>query len=163
VTLSKKAAALMALFLAMFFALGTASASQAWAHGPNAKPAPHTPNSGDEQQGSDQQGQKPGQSENELHHDQLRQQYGEVEQVFLPPLLVTDPAGKPGNRLLDSANIDPHENMPIDPKTVSSNQKTPADSFFQVATVAISTMAAGSLALGVFAIRRSIRTRNTPD
>jgi hypothetical protein len=86
----------------------------------------------------------------------LREQYGEVEQVFLPPLVVTNPGGIEGQQLLDSANIDPRENMPIDPTSAATNQKTAADSFFIVTTVAISTMAAGSIALGVLAVRRSV-------
>jgi hypothetical protein len=73
------------------------------------------------------------------------------------------PFGVVEGTFLDSANINPHENMPVDPKTIGTAGKTPADSFFQVATVAMTTMAAGSVALGAFAIRRSIRAKNTPD
>lgn len=115
--------------------------------------------------------------ESEEHHERLREEYGEVEQVNLPPLVVTDPSGlggsgfkvpKPGDalsgdRLLDATNVDPRQNAPIDPKTIRANGQTPAESFFQLASVAIGSMAAGSIALGAFAVRRTVRLRNTED
>lgn len=113
--------------------------------------------------------------ENERHHDRLREQYGEVEQVFLPPLVVTDPSGLgkgaivpdtavvDGNKLVDATFIDPQQHAPIDPKSIQASRNSPADSFFQMASVAIGSMAAGSIALGAFAIRRSVRLRNTED
>ena len=114
--------------------------------------------------------------ENERHHDRLREQYGEVEQVFLPPLVVTDPSGLGGkqrvapqqdevngDKLVDATFIDPRQNAPIDPKSIQASRHSPADSFFQMASVAIGSMAAGSIALGAFAIRRSVRLRNTED
>lgn len=171
--LKRRAAAVFALLLALFFALGSVAASQAVAATPASKPvlskpvAPVPVFNGEDGEDEEDEGED---HENELHHDQLREQYGEVEQVFLPPLVVTNPAGAAnqlapasGGGLLDSANIDPHENMPIDPKTIGADRKTPADSFFQMASVAISTMAAGSIALGGFAIRRSVRMKNSPD
>ena len=97
----------------------------------------------------------------------------------MPPLVVTDPTGLggkglphrppagspvgPDGELLGSANIDPQMNVPLDPNTISKDKQTPADSFFQLATVAISTMAAGSLALGGFALRRTVKLRNNPN
>lgn len=114
--------------------------------------------------------------ENERHHDRLREQYGEVEQVFLPPLVVTDPSGlggkqrvapQPGevsgDKLVDATFIDPRQNAPIDPKNIQASKNSPAESFFQMASVAIGSMAAGSIALGAFAIRRSVRLRNAED
>jgi hypothetical protein len=163
VTLSRRAAALVALALATFFALGSVAVGQAAALAPHSKPAPPTPEL-DNQDSQD--------DENEVYQNRIREQYGEVEQVFLPPLVVTNPAttsnqlqpfGVVEGTFLDSANINPHENMPVDPKTIGVAGKTPADSFFQVATVAMTTMAAASVALGAFAIRRSIRAKNTPD
>ena len=164
--LSRRAAAVIALALAAFFALGSVAVAQAVALTPHSKPAPPTP----EFESEDSEGEED--DENEVYQNRIREQYGEVEQVFLPPLVVTNPATNPKQlqpvgavegKLLDAANIDPHANMPVDPKTIGAAGKTPADSFFQVATVAMTTMAAGSVALGAFAIRRSIRLKNTPD
>jgi hypothetical protein len=167
VTSSRRAAAVIALALAAFFALGSVAVAQAVAMTPHSKPAPATPENESEESESEEE-----EDDNEVYQNRIREQYGEVEQVFLPPLVVTNPATSPNQfqpvgavegELLDSANINPHENMPVDPKTIGTAGKTPADSFFQVATVAMTTMAAGSFALGAFAIRRSIRMKNTPD
>jgi hypothetical protein len=144
---NRSATTLSGLLLALFFALSSISVSHALGSSPQSKPVPSTPSDGEAERDHD-----------DLHHDLLREQYGEVEQVFLPPLVVTNPGGIEGQQLLDSANINPHENLPIDPTSATSNQKTAADSFFIVATVAISTMAAGSIALGVLALRRSVRS-----
>jgi hypothetical protein len=167
VILSRRAAAVIALALAAFFALGSVAVAQAVAMTPHSKPAPPAPEfESEESDGEDDD------DDNEVYQNRIREQYGEVEQVFLPPLVVTNPATNPKQlqpvgavegKLLDAANIDPHANMPVDPKTIGAAGKTPADSFFQVATVAMTTMAAGSFALGAFAIRRSIRMKNTPD
>ena len=165
--LSRRAAAVIALALAAFFALGSVAVAQAVAMTPHSKPAPPTP----EFESEESEGEYDD-DDNEVYQNRIREQYGEVEQVFLPPLVVTNPATNPKQlqpvgavegKLLDAANIDPHANMPVDPKTIGAAGKTPADSFFQVATVAMTTMAAGSFALGAFAIRRSIRLKNTPD
>ena len=168
--LSRRAAAVIALALAAFFALGSVAVAQAVALTPHSKPAPPTPEfESEESEGEEYDDED---DENEVYQNRIREQYGEVEQVFLPPLVVTNPATNPKQlqpigavegKLLDAANIDPHANMPVDPKTIGAAGKTPADSFFQVATVAMTTMAAGSFALGAFAIRRSIRLKNTPD
>lgn len=164
--LSRRAATIFALAMAAFFTVGSVAVGQAVASTPHSKPAPATPEVEDEKsQGVEE-------NEKEAYQNRIREQYGEVEQVFLPPLVVTNPAanqnqlqpvGAVEGKLLDSANINPHENMPVDPKTIGAAGKTPADSFFQVATVAMTTMAAGSFALGAIAIRRSIRLKNTPD
>ena len=163
--LSRRAAAVIALALAAFFALGSVAVAQAVALTPHSKPAPPTP----EFESEDSEGEEgdDDDDDNEVYQNRIREQYGEVEQVFLPPLVVTNPkqlqpVGAVEGKLLDAANIDPHANMPVDPKTIGAAGKTPADSFFQVATVAMTTMAAGSFALGAFAIRRSIRLKNTP-
>ena len=164
--LSRRAAAIVALALAAFFALGSVAVAQAVAHTPHSKPAPPTPEFESEESEDEDE------DENEVYQNRIREQYGEVEQVFLPPLVVTNPATNPKQlqpvgavegKLLDAANIDPHANLPVDPKKIGATRKTPADSFFQVATVAMTTMAAGSVALGAFAIRRTIRLKNTPD
>ena len=115
-------------------------------------------------------------------HDQLREQYGddEIDKVFLPPLVVSDPAAqikvngsgqkapvlpaKPGaDSLVDATNVNPHANAPIDVKTIKATRQTPAESFFEMATIALVAMAAGSAALGGVAIRRAIKLRNTPN
>ena len=171
--LSRRAAAVIALALAAFFALGSVAVAQAVAMTPHSKPAPPTPEfESEDSEGEEGDDDDDDDDDNEVYQNRIREQYGEVEQVFLPPLVVTNPATNPKQlqpvgavegKLLDAANIDPHANMPVDPKTIGAAGKTPADSFFQVATVAMTTMAAGSFALGAFAIRRSIRLKNTPD
>jgi hypothetical protein len=159
----------VALLMAFFFAFTFLGAGQAFAADPPSKPTPAAPSfnqNSDEDEDDD--------DEEERHHDDLLEQYGEVEQVFLPPLVVTDPSGLggkglpnqqvgPNGELLGSANIDPLQNLPLDPNTISKDKQTPADSFFQLATVAISTMAAGSLALGGFALRRNVKLRKNPN
>jgi hypothetical protein len=119
-------------------------------------------------------------------HDQLREKYGDkdIDQVFLPPLVVTDPAatgsisgnvtgaGKgpakpigqaPVENLVDATNVDPAANSPIDLKNIRANGESPAQSFFEIATVALGAMAAGSIALGAMAIRRAVKIRKTPN
>lgn len=115
-------------------------------------------------------------------HDQLRDKYGDkdIDQVFLPPLVVTDPTSsittngagqkapvlptKPGaETLVDATNVDPHANEPIDVKTIKATRQTPAESFFEMATIALVAMAAGSAALGGVAILRAIKLRNNPN
>jgi hypothetical protein len=159
----------VALLMAFFFAFTFLGAGQAFAADPPSKPTPAAPSfnqDSDEDEDDD--------DEEDRHHDDLLEQYGEVEQVFLPPLVVTDPSGLggkvlpnqqvgPNGELLGSANIDPLQNLPLDPNTISKDKQTPADSFFQLATVAISTMAAGSLALGGFALRRNVKLRKNPN
>jgi len=165
VILAKRTTMTVALIMTLFLALIAIGAGKAFAADRPAIPAPAGPSHKDEDD----------KSEVELHHDKLREQYGEVEQVFLPPLVVTDPAGLggeanqigtpvgPNGELLDSANINPLENLPVDPTTISKDKQTPADSFFQLATAAIASMAAGSLALGAFAFRRTVKMRKSPD
>ena len=116
-------------------------------------------------------------------HDQLRERYGDegIEQVFLPPLVVTDPANaistRPGfnqapganplqpntDALTEARNVDPKANLPIDPRQIKATRQTPAEAFFEIATVALVAMAAGSAALGGVAIRRAVKLRNTPN
>ena len=167
--LSKRTNMAVALLMAFFFAFTFLGAGQAFAADPPSKPTPAAPSfnqDSDEDEDDD--------DEEDRHHDDLLEQYGEVEQVFLPPLVVTDPSGLggkvlpnqqvgPNGELLGSANIDPLQNLPLDPNTISKDKQTPADSFFQLATVAISTMAAGSLALGGFALRRNVKLRKNPN
>lgn len=170
-TLSKRATNSVALILAAFFALGAVGMSQAFAANHLSKPAPSAPTFGQDSAEDEE-------DKEDRHHDQLREQYGEVEQVFMPPLVVTDPASLAGNvpvgglpdpprgpdgKLLEPANIDPLQHLPLDPKSISTDQRTAADSFFQMATIAISSMAAGSLALGGFALRRSAKLRKNPN
>lgn len=115
-------------------------------------------------------------------HDQLRERYGDdgIEQVFLPPLVVTDPGNafapagqrpKPGSlpgtngqgALTDATNVDPKGSAPIDLKRIKANEQTPAETFFEIATVGLVAMGAGSAALGAVAIRRAVKLRNTPN
>lgn len=169
--LSKRTHMAVALLMAFFFAFTFLGAGQAFAADPPSKPTPAAPSFN---QGSDDEDEDDDEDEEERNHNELREQYGEVEQVFLPPLVVTDPSGLggkglpnqqvgPNGELLGSANIDPLQNLPLDPNTISKDKQTPADSFFQLATVAISTMAAGSLALGGFALRRTVKLRKNPN
>ena len=174
--LSKRTNMAVALLMAFFFAFTFLGAGQAFAADPQSKPTPAAPSFN---QDSDDEDEYEEEDEEERHHNDLREQYGEVEQVFLPPLVVTDPSGLggkglpnqapagsqvgPNGELLGSANIDPLQNLPLDPNTISKDKQTPADSFFQLATVAISTMAAGSLALGGFALRRTVKLRKNPN
>ena len=121
-----------------------------------------------------------GDDDGKSEHDQLRDKYGDkdIDQVFLPPLVVTEqpaslngaghqapvmPAKPGGQTLIDATNVDPHANAPIDIKTIKATRQTPAESFFEMATVALIAMAAGSAALGAVAIRRAIKLRNTPN
>ena len=173
--LSKRTTMAVALFMALFFGLNFFAAGQAFAADLQSKPTPAAPSFG---QGSDGDSDEDD-DEEARHHDKLREQYGEVDQVFLPPLVVTDPSGLggkglpnqlpagsqvgPNGELLGSANIDPQMNVPLDPNTISKDKQSPADSFFQLATVAISTMAAGSIALGGFALRRTVKLRKNPN
>lgn len=174
--LNKKAANwLVFLFIA---AMALVFASMAPANADEKKPTPGVISfEEDEDEEDDRHAgrHENGDEENERHHNRLREQYGEVEQVFLPPLVVTDPSGlgkgaivpEPavieGENLVDATFIDPQQHAPIDPKNIQASRNSPADSFFQMASVAIGSMAAGSIALGAFAIRRSVRLRNTED
>jgi hypothetical protein len=115
-------------------------------------------------------------------HDQLRERYGDdgIEQVFLPPLVVTDPGNafapagqrpKPGSladpngqgALTDATNVDPKGSAPIDLKRLKANEQTPAETFFEIATIGLVAMGAGSAALGAVAIRRAVKLRKTPN
>jgi hypothetical protein len=182
VILNKKAATwlifLFVAILALIFAISTPALAD------DKKPTPGAisfeqdddDDDDDEKSGRHKDDDDDDDDENERHHDRLREQYGEVEQVFLPPLVVTDPSGLGGkqrvapqqgevngDKLVDASFIDPRQNAPIDPKSIQASRHSPADSFFQMASVAIGSMAAGSIALGAFAIRRSVRLRNTED
>jgi len=179
VILSKRTNMAVALLMAFFFAFTFLGAGQAFAADPQSKPTPAAPSFNQDSDDEDEEEDEDEEDEEERHHNDLREQYGEVEQVFLPPLVVTDPSGLggkglpnqapagsqvgPNGELLGSANIDPLQNLPLDPNTISKDKQTPADSFFQLATVAISTMAAGSLALGGFALRRTVKLRKNPN
>lgn len=104
--------------------------------------------------------------ENELH-----ERYGEdVGQVNLPPLAVKDgnktvqPNSQvnPPSSLVDAGEANPAANLPVDPKAITPHQATPADSFFQTASVGLGVMGAGAVALGAVAIRRSAKLRKDP-
>ncbi len=180
---TKRATTFLVVLALAFLAQFTLSAAPAQADDKKPTPGAITFQNGDddddheEKRSHREDGDEDEDEENEHHHERLREQYGEVEQVYLPPLVVTDPSGLGGNgfivpkpgeeadsgRLLDATNVDPRRNAPIDPKTIRANGQTPADSFFQLASVAIGSMAAGSIALGAFAVRRTVRLRNTAD
>jgi hypothetical protein len=118
-------------------------------------------------------GHHPHPDENELHD-----RYGEdIGQINLPPLVVKDgqKTGSAGHglgeqlnppanpeTLKDAGNADPAGNVPVDPKSIKANQGSPADVFFNSATVGLGVMGAGALALGGFAVRRSIKLRKDP-
>ncbi len=121
----------------------------------------------------------PHEEENEhAEENELHDRYGEdVGQINLPPLVVKDgkKTGSAGNgvgeqlnppanpeTLKDAGNADPAGNVPVDPKSIKANQGTPADVFFNSATVGLGVMGAGALALGGFAVRRSIKLRKDP-
>jgi hypothetical protein len=109
-------------------------------------------------------------SETGLHteHNELHDKYGDVDQVNLPPLVVKEQ--KPGqlvtkqsiqenSTLTDAENANPVANMPIEPEQIRPQSATPAETFFQSATVGLGAMGAGAAALGALAIRRSVRAR----
>lgn len=104
---------------------------------------------------------QPHAEENELHD-----RYGEdVGQVNLPPLVIKEQprTGAASNeKLVDAGNANPAGNIPVDPATRNSNQGTPADTFFNAASVGIGVMGVGVVALGVFAVRRSAKLRQDP-
>ena len=169
-------AAIAALLLSVAFEVSMARADDKESHptptaGSTLPPRPH-------REDHDSKSEHESKSE----HDQLREQYGddEIDKVFLPPLVVSDPAAqikvngsgqkapvlpaKPGaDSLVDATNVNPHANAPIDVKTIKATRQTPAESFFEMATIALVAMAAGSAALGGVAIRRAIKLRNTPN
>lgn len=160
---------LSALLLAVLFSSGSALADEK-------KPHPR-PSDGNSTHAPHHESEDDDEEDERDEHDELREQYGDVDQVFMPPLVVSDPnkqvtgAGrgpaKPLNPPVDSmvlpdaTNIDPHANPPIDPKKIRATKNTPAQNFFEAATLAIGAMAAGSATLGAVAIRRTIKLRKT--
>ena len=121
------------------------------------------------------------------HHAEIHDKYGnDVDQVFLPPLVVKDtppangttgksninpgPAGidpittglppAPQNQLKDAGAVDPAANLPVNPDSVAPTMQTPADRFFQVASFGLGAMAIGSVALGGIVVVQRIRQRN---
>lgn len=103
-------------------------------------------------------------------HDELHERYGELEQVNLPPLVVKEQKTAPklpvkeevATTLTDATVVDPVANVPIDPKQINPQSSTPADTFFQSASIGLGAMGVGAASLGVVAIRRSIRLRKDP-
>jgi hypothetical protein len=115
------------------------------------------------------------------HHDEekneLHDRYGDVGQVNLPPLVVkqgnkTGTASKNGvdkmpsttktTSLKDAGNADPVANVPVDPKSINPHQGTPADVFFNSATIGLGVMGVGVATLAAVAIRRAVRIRKDP-
>jgi hypothetical protein len=115
------------------------------------------------------------------HHDdeknELHDRYGDVGQVNLPPLVVKQgnktgaaskygidkmPSGTKTTSLKDAGNADPVANVPVDPKSINPHQGTPADVFFNSATIGLGVMGVGVAALAAVAIRRAIRVRKDP-
>jgi hypothetical protein len=107
--------------------------------------------------------------------DELHDRYGEdVGQVNLPPLVVREKTGAANTgavqpievtskkQLVNAGITDPVANLPVDPSTINPNQGTPADTFFNSATVGLGVMGAGVVALGGVALRRSIKLRKDP-
>ncbi len=169
----RAATALVSLLLALLFsALFAAGSAMADERKPHPRPSDATSSHPPHREDEDEEDER-----NE--HDELREQYGDVDQVFMPPLVVSDPNNKingagngpakplkpeSGSMVLpDATNIDPHANPPIDPKKIRATKNTPAQNFFEAATVAIGAMAAGSATLGAVAIRRTIKLRKTKN
>jgi hypothetical protein len=107
--------------------------------------------------------------------DELHERYGDVGQVNLPPLVIkqetkvtpantgqSEPLTTSTQTLKDAGNANPAANLPVDPKSINSNKGTPAETFFNVATVGLAVMGLGVMGLGGFAVRRSIRLRKDP-
>ncbi len=172
----RAATALVSLLLALLFsALFAAGSAMADERKPHPRPSDATSSHPPHREDEDEEEEEDERNE----HDELREQYGDVDQVFMPPLVVSDPNNKingagngpakplkpeSGSMVLpDATNIDPHANPPIDPKKIRATKNTPAQNFFEAATVAIGAMAAGSATLGAVAIRRTIKLRKTKN
>ena len=167
------------LVLATVFAtfLAGSSASLAFAADQPA-PSPTAPNFGPKHHDEDREGE-------DDHHAEIHNKYGnDVDQVFLPPLVVKDaPTGSGGNtgksnikpgtsgisplntntaptKLKDAAAVDPASNLPVNPDSVAPTTQTPADKFFQVASFGLGVMAIGSVALGGIVVVQRIRQRS---
>jgi hypothetical protein len=107
--------------------------------------------------------------------DELHDRYGDdVGQVNLPPLVVKEKTGVAGSgaaqpieiisekQLVNSGITDPVANLPVDPTTINPDQGTPAETFFNAASVGLGVMGVGVVALGGVALRRSIKLRKDP-
>lgn len=106
--------------------------------------------------------------------DELHDRYGEdVGQINLPPLVVkekpkTGAAGAglgeppPSQKLVNAGNANPEANLPVDPSTMNQRRSTPAETFFNAATVGLGAMGLGVVALTSVAIRRSAKLRKDP-
>jgi len=114
--------------------------------------------------------------ENELHD-----RYGEdVGQVNLPPLVVKDQSKttsssiggakpistnttkRPVDKLVNADQTNPVANLPVDPTSINPNEGTPADTFFNAATIGLGAMGMGVVALGGVALTRAIKLRKDP-
>ncbi|MEY4491864.1 MAG: hypothetical protein RL085_275, partial [Actinomycetota bacterium] len=77
---------LLALLFSALFAAGSAMADERKPHPrPSDATSSHPPHREDEDEEEEDE-------RNE--HDELREQYGDVDQVFMPPLVVSDPNNK---------------------------------------------------------------------
>lgn len=108
--------------------------------------------------------------------DELHDRYGEdVGQINMPPLVVKEPktgaaatgGSEPLNastseKLVDASNVNPAANLPVDPTSINPQSGTPADTFFNAATVGLGVMGVGVLALASVAIRRAVKLRKDP-
>lgn len=102
--------------------------------------------------------------------DELHDRYGDdVGQVNLPPLVIrqrinSDSAtiAEKTEKLVNAGNADPAGNVPVDPATIHSHRNSPAETFFNTATIGLGVMGAGAAALGAVAIRRTVKLRKDP-
>ncbi len=105
------------------------------------------------------------------HHQEIKDKYGnDVDKVFLPPLVVkgsnhsggpvhnsgsTNLPAQSNTGLKNATQIDPAANPPINPNLNEVTGKTPADKFFQAASLGLGLMGVGAIALfGALLVQR---------
>lgn len=172
-------AALALIVLATIF-----SGSSAALADPESEPTPSITALSDDHEPSEkpEPSQNPEFDDDDRHHSEIHDQYGnDVDQVFLPPLVVKpgsapvavsdkhsgtthlDPStslnGRPLVPLKSANEVNPAANIPVDLELVSVTDQTPADQFFQAATFGLGLMSVGAVGLGAVAVTQRIRHR----